>query len=182
MKKILLLLLVLPIWAGCYKSLLPKTDEFTHTGCATDAGTRAGLSQSDVSLLILKYEDGNLRVTRTNATMNCSIKLNGIACDVSVDGNTIRYRVYEKDGPTANCMCRVAEMSVQLFLLHRHRHRILYLRLQERPPPDPGRRTLSVLSRNKNRSPGIHLSFLRDARIGGHGDSIEKFYICVVSS
>ena len=91
MKKLLLLLLVLPLWAGCYKSLLPKTDEFTHTGCATDAGTRAGLSQSDVSLLILKYEDGN--------------------CDVSVKGDVINYRVYEKDGPTADCMCRVEEMS-----------------------------------------------------------------------
>ena len=112
-KKLLLILLVLPLWTGCYKSLLPKTDEFSQIGCATDAGngTRSGLGQSDVSLLILKYEDGNLRVTRTNATMNCSIKLNGIACDVSVDGNTIRYRVYEKDGPTANCMCRVEEMS-----------------------------------------------------------------------
>ena len=79
MKKLLLLLLVLPIWTGCNKSLLPKTDEFTHTGCASDAGTRAGTSQSDVSLLTLKYEDGNLRVTRTNAMMNCAIKLNGIA-------------------------------------------------------------------------------------------------------
>ena len=112
-KKLLLILLVLPLWTGCYKSLLPKTDEFTHTGCATDAGTgtRAGSSQSDVSLLILKYEDGNLRVTRTNATMNCAIKLNGSACDVSVQGNTLRYSVYEKDGPAADCMCRVAEMS-----------------------------------------------------------------------
>ena len=53
MKKLLLLLLVVPFWTGCYKSLLPKTDEFTHTGCATDAGTRAGSSHSDVSLLIL---------------------------------------------------------------------------------------------------------------------------------
>ena len=111
MKKLLLILLVLPVWAGCNKSLLPKTDEFTHTGCATDAGTRAGSSKSEVSLLTLKYEDGNLRVTRTNATMNCAIKLNGIACEVSVEGNTIRYSVYEKDGPTANCMCRVEEMS-----------------------------------------------------------------------
>ena len=112
-KKLLLILLVLPLWTGCYKSLLPKTDEFSHTGCATDAGngTRSGLGQSDVSLLILKYEDGNLRVTRTNATMNCAIKLNGIACDVSVKGDVINYRVYEKDGPTADCMCRVEEMS-----------------------------------------------------------------------
>ena len=111
MKKLLLLLLVLPLWTACNKSLLPKTDEFAHTGCASDAGTRAGSSNSDVSLLILKYEDGNLRVTRTNATMNCAIKLNGITCDVSVQGNTIRYSVHEKDGPTANCMCRVEEMS-----------------------------------------------------------------------
>ena len=111
MKKLLILLLVLPVWAGCNKSLLPKTMEFTHTGCATDAGTRAGTSKSDVSLLTLKYEDGNLRVTRTNATMNCAIKLNGIACDVSVKGDVINYSVYEKDGPTADCMCRVEEMS-----------------------------------------------------------------------
>ena len=111
MKKFLLILLILPVWVGCNKSQLPKTDEFVHTGCASDAGTRAWGGKSDVSLLILKYEDGNLRVTRTNAEMNCAIKLNGIACDVSVDGNTIRYRVYEKDGPTANCICRVEEMS-----------------------------------------------------------------------
>ena len=111
MKKLLLFLLFLPVWAGCNKSQLPKTDEFVHTGCASDAGTRAGSSKSEASLLTLKYEDGNLRVTRTNATMNCAIKLNGIACDVSVKGNTIRYRVYEKEGPYANCLCRVEEMS-----------------------------------------------------------------------
>ena len=64
MKKLLLLLLVLPLWTGCYKSILPKADEFVHTGC-----------------------------------------------DVSVKGDVINYRVYEKDGPTADCMCRVEEMS-----------------------------------------------------------------------
>ena len=64
MKKLLLLLLVLPLWAGCYKSLLPKTDEFTHTGCATDAGTRAGLSQSDVSLLILSVTESMKKMDR----------------------------------------------------------------------------------------------------------------------
>lgn len=111
MKKLLLFLFILPVWAGCNKSQLPKTDEFVHSGCASDAGTRAGFSKSEASLLALKYEDGNLRVTRTNATMNCAIKLNGIACDVSVNGDVLRYRVYEKDGPTANCICRVEEMS-----------------------------------------------------------------------
>ena len=111
MKKLLLILLVLPVWAGCNKSKLPQTDEFVHTGCASDTGTRAGSSRSEASLLTLKYEDGNLRVIRTNARMNCSIKNGGIVCDVSVKGDVIRYSVYEKDGQSANCMCRVEEMS-----------------------------------------------------------------------
>ena len=110
-KKLLLLLLVLPVWAGCTKSEVSRSKEFAHTGCAGDAATRAWGSDSDASLLTLKYEDGNLRVTRTNATMNCSIKNNGIACEVFVDGSVVRYRVYEKDGPVANCICRVEEMS-----------------------------------------------------------------------
>ena len=111
MKRIVVLLLVLPIWAGCTKSEVSHSKEFAHTGCAGDAATRAWGSSSDASLLTLKYEDGNLRVTRTNATMNCSIKDGGIVCDATVDGNVVRYRVYEKDGPVANCICRVAEMS-----------------------------------------------------------------------
>ena len=110
-KKLVILLLVLPIWAGCTKSEISRSKEFAHSGCAGDAATRAWGSDSDVSLLTLKYENGDLRVTRTNATMNCSIKNNGIVCEVSVDGNVVRYRVYEKDGPVANCICRVEEMS-----------------------------------------------------------------------
>ena len=111
MKKYLLILLALTVCAGCTKSNALRVKDLTHTGCAGDAATRAWGSDSDASLLTLKYEDGNLRVTRTNATMNCSIKNNGIACEVSVDGHVVRYRVYEKDGPVANCICRVEEMS-----------------------------------------------------------------------
>lgn len=111
MKKLALLLLVLPILAGCTKSEISRSREFAHSGCARDAETRAGGSDSDVSLLTLKYEDGDLRVTRTNAVMNCAFTEDGLVCEVSVDGNVIRYRVYEKEGPRANCNCRVEEMS-----------------------------------------------------------------------
>ena len=112
-KRIILLLLMVPIWAGCAQkhNLQLLSKEFSHTGCASGAETKAGPNDDDVSLLILKYEDGNLRVTRTNARMNCSIKKGGIACEVSVDGNIVHYKVYEKDGPNANCMCRVEEMT-----------------------------------------------------------------------
>ena len=113
MKRIILLLLVLPIWAGCTQkdNLQLHSKEFSHTGCASGVGTKSALNDGEVSLLILKYEDGNLRVTRTNAFMNCSIKNGGIACEVSVEGNNIHYNVYEKDGPSANCMCKVEEMT-----------------------------------------------------------------------
>lgn len=104
-------MLALVIWAGCTKSDVTRSKQFAHSGCASDATTRAGEDEDAPSLLILKYENGDLRVTRTNAYMNCSIKTGGIACDVSIDGNVIRYSVYEKNGATANCICRVEEMS-----------------------------------------------------------------------
>ena len=115
MKKLLSILIVLPLFAGCakYNTKLSSVD-FTHTGCASAAGTRAGSDDSDKSLLILKYEDGDLRVTRTNAMLNCIINVGGeVVCETSVKGNVIHYKVYEysPDGSTANCMCRVAEMS-----------------------------------------------------------------------
>ena len=114
MKKILMILLVLPMVAGCTKyDTKLRSKDFTHTGCASAAGTRAGSDDSDKSLLILKYEDGNLRVTRTNAMLNCVITIGEIICETSVEGNTIHYKVYEysPDGSTADCMCRVAEMT-----------------------------------------------------------------------
>ena len=115
MKKCLLILLVLPLVAGCSKpNLMLRSKDFTHTGCASAAGTRAGLDDSEKSLLILKYEDGNLRVSRTNAMLNCIINAGGeVVCETSVEGNVIHYKVYEysPDGSSANCMCRVAEMT-----------------------------------------------------------------------
>ena len=115
MKKFLSILLVLPMVAGCTKyDTKLRSKDFTHTGCASAAGTRAGSDDSDKSLLILKYEDGDLRVTRTNAMLNCIITAGGeVICETSVKGNVIHYKVYEyeEDGLTANCMCRVAEMT-----------------------------------------------------------------------
>ena len=111
MKKMLLLLLIPALWAGCTVSDVPRSISFTDSGCSKTLASRAGYFNEAPSLLILKYEDGNLRVTRTNAIMNCSIKEGGIGCDVTFDGDVINYDVYEKDGPATNCMCPVEKMS-----------------------------------------------------------------------
>ena len=103
------ILSVLAVLAGCSKSNVDHSKDFTHTGCAE---TRAAIPDDEPSLLVLQYEDGNLRVTRTNATVNCSVKDRGLDCRVQVDGNIIQYLMgYEKDGPDAKCMCAVKKMT-----------------------------------------------------------------------
>ena len=89
MKKVIIpLLTALAVVAGCSKSNVEHSKDFTHTGCAE---TRAAIPDDEPSLLVLQYEDGNLRVTRTNAAVNCSVKDRGLACRVQVDGNVIQY-------------------------------------------------------------------------------------------
>ena len=108
-KAILPILFALAVLAGCSKSNAEHSKDFTHTGCAE---TRADLSDEEPSLLILQYEDGNLRVTRTNATVNCSVHERGLDCRVQVDGNIIQYVMdYEKDGPDYRCICAVKKMT-----------------------------------------------------------------------
>jgi hypothetical protein len=109
-KAIIPILSALAVLAGCSKSNVEPSQDFTHTGCAK---TRAGAPDDDeLSLVILQYEDGNLRVTRTNATVNCSVNDRGLACRVQVEGNVIQYVMdYEKDGPDAKCLCKVEKMT-----------------------------------------------------------------------
>lgn len=110
MKKLCLLLCAAWVVAGC--SLIDgdrlHSVELTSTGCASE--TKAGSSEAD-SKLILKYTSEGLLVTRNNARMNCAIKDGGIACDVSVEGNVIKYKVHQKSELSANCICLVKEMS-----------------------------------------------------------------------
>ena len=110
MKKVIIpLLAALAVVAGCSKSNVDHSKDFTHTGCAE---TRAASSDEELSLLVLQYEDGNLRVTRTNAAVNCSVKSRGLTCSVQVDGDVIVYVMdYEKDGMDVKCMCMVEKMT-----------------------------------------------------------------------
>lgn len=116
MKRAFILILLLPIWVGCNKNGDVRNKEFADTGCALGARDAFSLwnsldAETPESWLTLSYEDGGLRVTRKNALVNCSVRDGGLVCEVSIEGKTIHYTVYEKDGPTANCLCLVEEMS-----------------------------------------------------------------------
>lgn len=114
MKKFLLIMLILPVWAGCSKFHTSHIKDLTYSGCATSTDTRASGDYDFESILTLKYEDGNLRVTRTNILVNCSFKDYGLACNVSVEGNVIHYTVEAKpspDGLETNCLCLVETVS-----------------------------------------------------------------------
>ena len=116
MKRVIIMLSVLAAVAGCTKWIKPDSEEdtlskhFKHTGCSPD--TR-GLFTDDPSLLTLKYENGDLRVTRTNAELNCSFKDLGLTCEAYLEGNTIHYNVVcERAGyGEANCVCLVEKMT-----------------------------------------------------------------------
>ena len=110
-KYLFFIFFTLMVWAGCTKAVAPQTLSFTDTGCSRSPASRAESDETGISLLVLRYEDGNLRVTKTNTILCCSIKYGGLVSDVTVQGNEIHYNVYEKDGPNVNCFCQVDEIS-----------------------------------------------------------------------
>ena len=110
MKKSLILLFVLSVCAGCNKKA-SFTKEFTHTGCSQETkADQPFYFMPPAAILILKYEGGDLRVTRKNVNTSCGIKNEGgLICESSVEGADIYYKIYET--APANCICIVEEMS-----------------------------------------------------------------------
>ena len=107
MKRLLFVLLALALLAGCRKTEQPTVEDFIYSDC-----TRDDYKHIDLSLLTLKFDDGNLSVTRSDAWMNCSFQTRGLVCTVSVSGEDIYYRVdYENEGAEVKCVCLVENMS-----------------------------------------------------------------------
>ena len=116
MKKVIILLSALAALTGCAKGGFPDSEgemlskEFEHTGCSSET---KGFYTNDPSLLKIKYEQGDLRVTLTNAELNCAFKERGLKCNAYIEGNILHYDVvYEKDEQmVANCFCLVEQMT-----------------------------------------------------------------------
>lgn len=112
MKRLFLFFLSAILLAACAKETTVELVKFSDTGCSKQSLVPDTKSDNgSESQLILKYTPEGLEVTRTNATMNCSISNGGISYDLSCDGNIITFHAYETDGPILKCLCPVANMS-----------------------------------------------------------------------
>ena len=124
MKRLFLFLLSALILGGCAKETVVELVSFTDTGCSK--GTKAPETKAaDSSQLILEYSDAGLIITRSNATMNCSIGTGGISFDVSIVDNVISCDAYETAGPIMKCICPVDKMIATVAGLRTGREYVL---------------------------------------------------------
>ena len=124
MKRLFLFLLSALILGGCAKESTVELVSFTDTGCSK--GTKASETKAEgLSQLILEYSDLGLVITRTNATMNCSIGTGGISFDVSFVDNVIDCNAYETAGPIMKCLCPVDRMVATVAGLRTGREYVL---------------------------------------------------------
>ena len=110
MKRTALVFLSLFLLWGCSREAAVELVSVSDTGCAReDPVTKSG--EDAGSLLMLTYSPAGLVVTRTNAVMNCSVKNEGVGCNVSNTGHTIKCEVYEQGEPL-RCTCPVNAVIV----------------------------------------------------------------------
>lgn len=113
MKRLISIILPVLLLLSCSKEpAVVELSGFTDTGCGRE--NVAALTKSwegRAPLLTLEYSSAGLLVTHTDAVLNCSINNGGIGCDLSIDGNILRMRTYEKDGNFLKCLCPVDEMK-----------------------------------------------------------------------
>ena len=86
---------------------------FCELSFATKSGadTKGLFGDNVTSRLILEYTSSGLAVTRTNATLNCIYDKVGLACEPTIEGNVLHYKVYIPSEEAANCVCLCERMS-----------------------------------------------------------------------
>ena len=72
------------------------------------SGTKAETEERN-SWLVLEHTPDGLGICITDVDMNCAISHYGLTENVTVEGNTIYYEIQQN--LTANCMCRIKQIS-----------------------------------------------------------------------
>lgn len=112
MKRLLLILFPVVILFACAKDPVLEVVDYSDSGCGLDEMSPLTKSLDDMEPeLILKDTPSGLSITRNYAKMNCSVKNGGMAFEVSLEGDVIHYKAYEKDRNLLRCQCDVKTMS-----------------------------------------------------------------------
>ena len=106
------LLLSALLFCSCDKegSVAVQLAAFTDTGCGRENIMTKSWEDRHPVMTLMDTPEG-LVITHNDAVLNCSIVNGGIGCDLSVEGNVVKLRTYEKDGDFLKCICPVDEMS-----------------------------------------------------------------------
>ncbi len=73
----------------------------------------------------LQNEKGNLKITLSGLSDNCSIK-EGFDCLATMEGSTIYVKVIAKSKLSANCICAVDDIETVLSGLEYSRYTLVY--------------------------------------------------------
>lgn len=104
-----------------------KLVSFSAPGCShTKAPSDEYIIEKvQVGTLHLQSRKGNLKITLSGLSDNCSIK-DGFDCQARLDGSTIYVNVTAKSELSANCICAVDDIVTELSGLEKGGYTLIY--------------------------------------------------------
>lgn len=104
-----------------------KLASFSAPGCSHTKAPSDDyiIDKVQVGTLHLQSKKGNLRITLSGLSDNCSIK-EGFDCSATLEGSTIYVNVTAKSDLSANCICAVDDIVTELSGLEKGGYTLIY--------------------------------------------------------
>ena len=130
MKRIAFILLSMSLLWACSRETGIELVKVSDTGCVREEVATRSADRAPEEIM-LEYSKEGLVITMTNFKMNCSIKTEGVAYDLSNNGSEIHLEVYEKDRNPMRCPCPVNKITSVLAGLGLGKEYTLYLLISD---------------------------------------------------
>ena len=113
--------------SSMYASRDFKLASFSAPGCnhTKAPGDEYIIEKVQAGTLHLQSKGGNLKITLSGMSDNCSIK-EGFDCSASLDGSTIYVEVAAKSELSADCICAVDDIVTELSGLEKGGYTLIY--------------------------------------------------------
>lgn len=100
---------------------------FSFEGCISTKAPEGNykVEKAKAGTLHLQSKNGNLRITLSGFTDNCSIK-EGFDCRAMMEGSFIYVYVTAKSDASASCICNVGDIETELSGLQNDEYKLIY--------------------------------------------------------